>query len=399
MQRQDQETVKSYKIRLCKNKEKYQLTWPMVANLISEETGESCSETGVRKWWTAYLEGFTDAESTGLSDDEVLKEYDIKKQELQKEKYKIQTEKIDLNKRLRETARIELFLEQIEESIMKLKPIPVPEYENIPYSCNEAIAVIADAHFGSEFVIKGLRGETINAYSPEIFEERMWNLCGKLKCIIEKENINKLYLLDLSDALDGLIHINQLLTLRYGLVDSTLKYAEFVANWLNELSKYCLIEFRNTNGNHTEIRPYNSKRNDFPEENMERIISHIIKLRLRDNPRVTVFDTDMTAMFFQCAGLNIVGCHGQNENSVDRTVAEYRSFYNVEPDIVFEGHLHRGMSKTVGANANNNIEVFQCPSIIGTNTFAAKHKWGSKAGSKVFSFNDDIRTIYDIILN
>lgn len=398
LQRHDEETIKTYKLRLCKNKDLYELTWPKIVDLLAEE-GEAVNERSLRGWWTAYLEGQTDAQLAGVSDDKYLKECEIKKQEWQKEKMKVQTEKLDLNRRLRETARVELYFEKIEDVIASMEPIRVPEYENICMSSKEGLCVVADAHYGSEFQIRGLFGEILNEYSPEIFEQRMWDLCGKLKVIIKKEGIEKLFVLDLADALEGLLHVNQLLTLRYGLVESTLKYAEFMATWLNELSKYCYVEFRNTNGNHTETRPYNSKRGDFPDENMERIISHIIKLRLANNDRVTVFDTDMTAMYFKCNNLNIMGCHGQDEKNIDNTVSDYINFYHVDPDIVVEGHLHRHNGKTVSAKQDNDVKVVQCPSIIGINPYSAKIKKGSKAGAIVMTFSDGMRQTHEIQLN
>ena len=86
MQRNDEETIKAYKIRLCKNKELYELTWPNIVDLLADE-GETIAERSLRGWWTAYLEGITDSELSN-SDDNYLKECELKKQEWQKEKMK-----------------------------------------------------------------------------------------------------------------------------------------------------------------------------------------------------------------------------------------------------------------------------------------------------------------------
>ena len=40
----------------------------------------------------------------------------------------------------------------------------------------EYLLTISDAHFGVEFEIKDLYGNILNAYSPEIFKNRMWDL-------------------------------------------------------------------------------------------------------------------------------------------------------------------------------------------------------------------------------
>ena len=45
-----------------------------------------------------------------------------------------------------------------------------------PGSSREGCLVFADTHYGVDLKITGLFGETINEYSPEIFEARMWNL-------------------------------------------------------------------------------------------------------------------------------------------------------------------------------------------------------------------------------
>ncbi len=398
MQRQDTETIKAYKIRLCSNKDLYELTWPKIVNLLADE-GEIVNERSLRAWWTAYLEGMTDGKLSGISDDTYLRECELKKQEWQKEKIKVQTEKLDLNRRLRESARIDLFLEYVDSAIAKLDPIAVPEQRFTFKTANEATCEIADAHYGSEFTIKGLRGEIINEYSPEIFERRMWQLRDTLIDVIKREEIYKLYVLDLGDCLDGLLHVNQLLTLKYGLVDSAFLYSEFIANWLNDLSKYCHIEYRNTKGNHTETRPYNSKRGEFPDENFERIVAHIVKLRVANNNRITVYETETNAMYFNCAGLNILGCHGQDERSMDTVIADYERFYNVPVDIVFEGHLHRSASKTISAKGSVNTQVIQVPSLVGTNTFAAKHKWSANAGAKINVYAGNNMLTYDVGLN
>ena len=54
-----------------------------------------------------------------ITEEDILKQLEIKRQELQKEKYKVQTEKIALNQMLREEARFELFVERAIEEIKK----------------------------------------------------------------------------------------------------------------------------------------------------------------------------------------------------------------------------------------------------------------------------------------
>ena len=54
------ENFKDYKIRLCKNKDIYNLSWNMVADLLNSVSGNNFNESTYRKWWKAYQEGFED---------------------------------------------------------------------------------------------------------------------------------------------------------------------------------------------------------------------------------------------------------------------------------------------------------------------------------------------------
>lgn len=51
------ENILDYKIRLCENKEKLNLTWSEIAKLINYETGNSFGESAYRKWYSAFNEG------------------------------------------------------------------------------------------------------------------------------------------------------------------------------------------------------------------------------------------------------------------------------------------------------------------------------------------------------
>ena len=61
-------------------------------------------------------------------------------------------------------------------------------------------------------------------------------------------------------------------------------FADFISNWLNELSKYAQIKYQSTNGNHTELRQLGQPKGTFTEDNMGKVVSEFIKVRLKDNP-------------------------------------------------------------------------------------------------------------------
>lgn len=55
--KQPTESPKEYQIRICKNRQEYDLTWDDVAHILNEEYGENKSESVYRKWWYAFSDG------------------------------------------------------------------------------------------------------------------------------------------------------------------------------------------------------------------------------------------------------------------------------------------------------------------------------------------------------
>ena len=71
----------------------------------------------------------------------------------------------------------------------------------------------------------------------------MWALLYKTLEIIKKEDLTTLYVFSLGDFTDGVLRCSQLMKLRYGVVEGTVRYANFIANWLNELTKYVRVKY------------------------------------------------------------------------------------------------------------------------------------------------------------
>src|SRR5690606_30434328 len=99
----------------------------------------------------------------------------------------------------------------------------------------------------------------------------------------KKEDIDSITVLNLGDSTDGLLRFSQMKFLQLGIADQVMGFGEFMSEWLNKLSEYAKVDYYSLTANHTEIRPLNSQRGDFPEENVERLITWFIKERLRAN--------------------------------------------------------------------------------------------------------------------
>ena len=294
-----------------------------------------------------------------------LAQLKVEKENISKERQKFRDEKLEYNKWLREQARDELICEKICEAIKSLKPLEIYPIHECKPTRKEYVLCFADTHYGTEFAIKGLYGETISEYSPEIFEERMSVLLADVLGVIRENGIDNIRVFSLGDELDGILRASQLMKLRYGVVESTVRYAEYICAWLTELTKYVRVDFYATKGNHTELRLINQPKGTFEKENMSYIINEIIKIRLKDNPNFKFHVNETGLIFTNICGYNVLGIHGEVKN-LENALHRFTVTYKTMIDILVGGHKHHMYGETIGRQT----EVLGVPSIIGIDDFS-----------------------------
>ena len=282
---------------------------------------------------------------------------------------------------MREEARDELITEKIVEAIASLPPLIIPEVIPVIHNKHEGALIFGDEHFGVEFEILGLFGEILNAYSPEVFKDRMWDLLNQTIEIVKKEAFSKIHVFSMGDFTDGILRVGQLFKLKYGVVQGTVIYADFICNWLNELTKYVNVEFQMVHGNHSELRMLGQPKGTFKDENMGVVVFETIKTRLENNPNFILTKNPTGLIFANVAGFNVLGIHGEVK-SMENALKDFSNTYNTQIDILLAGHLHHSKSEAVGINR----DVINVPSIIGVDTFSMSLNKTSNAGATFVVF-------------
>lgn len=341
------------------------------------------NESAYRKKFQSFQRIFNANKQIFTNDTNILNDISEQKRELEIERKKLQSEKVEYNKWQREFARDELIIEKISEAIDKLEPLNIPDYIDNVEGDKEYLLNLADCHFGIEFNIKDLFGKTINSYSPEIYEDRMWQLLNELLKIIDQNQINVLNIFELGDAVQGVLRLNsQLMQLKYGIIDSAIKYAEFLANWIAELSNFVYIKFQMVyDSNHNQLRICNAPKNAFPDENMSKVIMEFLKLRLRDNPNVEFIENPTGMNFANLCGYNVLGIHGEVKN-LKKSIDDFERSYGNRIDYLVMGHCHHAHMKEVGINS----EVLTVRSIVGVDPYGMSLNKTSNAGASLFVF-------------
>lgn len=96
----------------------------------------------------------------------------------------------EINMTCRSEARSEALRDAIIEATGKLNPVridPLPRPH--PSSGRSLVVALGDFHYGAEWKVRGLCGEILNEFNPEVFEDRMQHLLSQIIEILQKEAI------------------------------------------------------------------------------------------------------------------------------------------------------------------------------------------------------------------
>ena len=364
------------------------LTWPEIAKEFNNayREDETCffDASSYRKKYRNYLDAYEQLFSKENFTTEQASEYVDKKIELQKLKTQIQTEKLEYNRWLREEARDELICEKICNAIRTNNSLVVPEPIAVDTVNRSAVLAFGDEHYAAEFTIYGLYGEIINSYSPEIFEQRMWHLLWRVVEIIQKECLTTLHVFALGDFTEGILRCSQLMKLRYGVVEGTVKYANFIANWLNELTKYVKVKYQMVYGNHSELRMLGQPKGTFKEENTGMFVREMIRTYLENNPNFEMIINPTGLIFDNIEGFNVLGIHGEVKN-MENAIKDFSNTYNTNIQVLLGGHMHHYKAETVGVNK----DVINVPSIIGIDDYSMSLNKTSNPGAVLFCVEEN----------
>lgn len=316
-----------------------------------------------------------------------------------------------VRKDLREYSRSELLRETIRDAIKGLPKIEIgtktticPLWGDIEWDkTNKDLVVgIGDFHYGAEYTVEGLYGETLNQYNSEVFVRRMEQLISEIVNIAKMHSPQQITVMIVGDMLDGLLRASQISRLEFGVVDSAIKLSETMCQWLARLAEETSLPVRvyAVRGNHGEIRPLGTKAGQFPEENMERVVMHYIHERFSMNPYVLVQDNDAPLhRMVDICGYKFLLLHGQGDD-IEKIARDHQVLYNDRIDVFMVGHLHKSQTFAAGAYKSGNILIERVPSICGIDPYAQSKGYGSPAGATVILVEKGYgrRCVYPIVL-
>lgn len=376
LKRNKNESVLDFKVRLCENKESYNLTWEQIKDIINEETRSKGTANSYRKWWRRHRQ---ENESSTQVEDFSLTEIDEKMIELDLEKKKKQTITSMYNKVVREEARRQMLFEEFRKSITS---VSVPRFEKLPVQVGtrECILGISDIHYGKIF-------ESINnRYNESIALSRMEQIMSESIDFCRKENIEEINIVNCADSIEGMaLRISQLNSLEIGFVDQVVRFQRMIVEWLNEFSKHMKIVYHHVpSANHTEIRPLGTKAGQFPAEDMERIISVYIHDMLQNNRRIRIPEYKRDFARFVLNGYLFYAKHGHQIKNLKTAIKDLSMLHHEFISYLLVGHYHHPENLVVSESPDSDCELLMLPSVMGSDEYSDSLHTGAKPGAKLF---------------
>ena len=407
LKRQENENEEQFIFRIGQAKDSGQLdmSWDEIADVINKEfrsdESEYRTEAAYRKPYQ-YVKGFIDAKAIKQyeSESEYSKELENKKQEIRKERMKLQTANLERNRLDRNEARQEMYYEYVGNVCDTL---PLPDFKPLIATRNssygvEYLVTIADVHYGATF--KSMNNE----YSTQIAKARLEYLCGEVIKFIQDKQIGNIHIVSLGDMLQGLLRVNDLKINDSSVVRATVEISRLIANFLNEVSAYAMVDYYHVpTANHTQMRNLGTKASELADEDLEFIISSYIADLCCNNDRIVVHLADDHKEYIEIPilGFDILAMHGHQLKNVDDSLKDLSMIRHKFVDYLILGHYHNGKEIPCSEAQSNDTEVLISPSFIGSDPYSDSLIRGCKASVKIYGFeqNQGHTETYKIILN
>lgn len=323
----------------------------------------------VYKYFQEKLEkGYTEEESARL---------ESLRQELYKEKCRVQDQKREYNKLLREQARYEHLIDVVEKKIDELEPLNLGGcYESNPTEI-EAVLILSDFHYGLEV------DNVLNEYNTDIAKERLNILLDKTIYYCNIHRVQKLHLGLAGDLICGAIHLQSRVAAEEDLISQVINVSELLANFINSLkSKVPEVKVWGVIGNHSRVNA--DKKSNMPAENFERLIFKYIEMRL---PSATVATNGLEDWItFKVKDQLVFMTHG-DKDSLSNIKLHAVNLLGKVPDRIYFGHIHH-----LNIKDDNGTEIVVNGSIVSTDEYAMGLRVHTKPYQVLQIFDRDVCT-------
>lgn len=384
------ESLEAYKVRLCKNKDLYDLRWQDISELWFDETAEKKSPDWFRKFWRFYSEGYNDAAKDNSGSNEQIQELEEKIIEFEQMKIRYADRKREYFNPNRVEARMKELIEVALDEVKKLsfsKPLEwsIKEFEN--NSDREGLLLISDTHYGL------FANNYWNDFDNDEFKRRMTKLVNKTIEYGHLHEIKTLNVFLLGDLINGLIHQITRINNTVDAVTQTVHVSEIISEVLAKLAnEFEHVKVYNVRGNHDRVTP--NKKDEIAKESFNDFVPHFLQLRLGHIKNIELMKNkyDDEIIVADILGYKVFGVHGHKDKvkDVNHNLSQMTREF---ADYIVMGHTHHHEE-----NEDHGVEIIVNRCFSGVDEYAKDIRRTSKAAQMfiVFDREEARMASYDI---
>lgn len=350
-----------YRLGTLKDDGVIDMTWGELANVLNKQLrdpDEEWSESAYRKKYSLIRDAYEQIFSNYKNDD-YLNELVLQKQEIQKEKRKLYDERLDLNRRLREEARLETTIDRIDHT---LSDISARFFSDNTYdlpqiiSNRKMIVCLSDMHIGADYC------NADGKYNTEIAKERLQQYLAEIKDIQGRYGCSDCVVAILGDCISGSIHRTISITNKEDVVEQVKTASMLISEFIDVLSHWFEnVTVYSVGGNHSRIE---KKAEDaLLSERLDNLIPWFVEKMMsgKDNVDVVSHTFDDTLGIFNVGDKVYFIQHGDYSSITDAAIGKLVLWAKQTPYCILTGHMHYPAMTDVSG-----IKVVQSGSLCGS---------------------------------
>lgn len=385
--RLENEDENAYIWRVCDNKDLIG-TWQDVCNLLNEELHHDYNESWYRKMYQSFMMVF-DSIKDKYFDNEQLNKMEQKKQEIIKERFRLNDERTAYNRALRNDARLETRLDILEQKITDFGKINFPDsnYSDNNTADNDLLVLLSDLHIGQTF--KSFNGE----YNTKIAQTRMGQYVNKIIEIGKKNNSDKCYVSLQGDLISNSIHKSIAITNQENVIQQIKFASELITAFIYELSHHFnRVIVTSVSGNHSRL---DKKEDALKDERLDDLVIWYMDAALSDVKNIDIItnNPDTTFAVMDIRGKKYINVHGDYDAFSKNGVVSLSMMLGYFPYAITFGHLH-----TCAMSDEGGIKIIRGGSLAGSgDDYTIEKRLTGKASQMVCVCTDKGVESYNII--
>ena len=380
MERKENETYISYIKRVtnaCSNKKISYSEW---GDCILGTDNNYSSENLRKAFYVVYK--LLNKIDENNCDYDAIKDLENLRDEIYKERCRLQDIQREKRNDLRVEARFENLLEVVKDNIGFMPTYEIKDFKPINKNQDKKYAILqlSDWHCGA------LVDNQFNYYNVDTMVDRATKVRNNALEYCKLHNVTDLVIEINGDMVNGAIHVSSRVESEEGVIQQVITVTDVLAKLINSMKPYFnSIKIVTTLGNHGRLTP--NKSDSITNENFEMLIPTMLRDKLSDIKIIDSKGLDFTK--YEIDGKIIMVSHGQND-SMTKVISDFSKMFKVVPNEVHLGHTH---SYT---DINDcDIKVTVNGSLIGSDDYAVTIRKVTTPSQNLIVYEKD-RCIYEI---